>query len=256
MKRGWTVAIVIAIMSAYWLKVPQEAQAGREPNQAQAEAQAIAALTRLKIPLQRDPKGIVRWIEAVDGELSDEALAHVARLSRLEWLEIGGGAVTAAGVSNLKHCVALKRLYIHGVKLNGDELAWLASLKNLEALSLQGTGVDGRVVNNLKTLDALKVLNLSDNSINDADMERIAGLRKLEVLSLANTKITGAGIAHLNGMTSLNELNIMDCQIIDPDLEHFLSMPNLRIVYAAGCSITDLAIHTVVSRFPMLAIFR
>ncbi len=256
MKRGWTVAIVFAILSVCWVKVPQEAQAGREPDQKQAEAQAIAVLTRLKIPLQRDPRGVVRWIEAADGELSDEALAHVARLPRLEWLEIGGGAVTAAGVSNLKQCLSLKRLYIRNVKLNGDEVTWLSNLKNLEALSLQGTGVDGRAVRNLKALNALKVLNLSDNNINDADMEHIAGLRRLEVLSLANTKITGAGIAHLNGMTSLNELNIMDCRIADLDLEHFLSMPNLRIVYAAGCNISDLAIHTVISRFPMLAIFR
>jgi hypothetical protein len=33
-------------------------------------------------------------------------------------------------------------------------------------------------------------------------------------------------------------------------------MPNLRIVYAAGCSISDVALFSVIARFPMLAIFR
>ena len=87
-------------------------------------------------------------------------------------------------------------------------------------------------------------------------MEHIAALKGLEVLALTNTKITGAGIAKLEGMRSLNELNLVNCSILDSDLEYFLTMPNLRIVYAAGCYLSDMAIQHIVSRFPMLAIFR
>lgn len=228
-------------------------QGGAKP--AKSETDAVAALNRLGVPLQHDSKGTVRWIEATKGEMTDEAMRYVAALPRLEWLEIGGGLVTAPGMANLKNCPALKRLYVHDINLGGDDLAWLAELKNLEALSLQRTHIDGAMLKNLKS-PSLAVLNLSGDKIVDADMEHIASLKGLEVLSLADTKITGSGIAKLEGMRSLNELNLMNCEIFDADLEHFLSMPNLRIVYAAGCSINDIAVASVVSRFPMLAIFK
>lgn len=218
------------------------------------EKDAVAALTRLGVPLQKDPQGVVRWIEATEGELSDEAMRYLPGLRSLEWLEIGGGRVTSSGMAHLKDCPALRRLYVHDIDLKGDAMAWLASLKNLEALSLQRTGIDGKVLRNLNA-PSLAVLNLSGNDIFDQDMDLLVPLR-LEVLSLADTKITGAGIGKLEGSASLNELNVMNCSIVDGDLEYFLTMPNLRIVYAAGCVLSSFAIQTVVSRFPMLAIFQ
>ena len=222
---------------------------------AKGETDAVAALTRLGIPLQHDSHGVVRWIEATKGELNDESMRYLPALPGLEWLEIGGGPVTASGIANLKNCPLLRRLYVHDINLAGDALPWLSELKNLEALSLQRTGIDGAVLKSLKS-SSLAVLNLCGNKITDADMEQIALLKGLEVLSLADTKITGAGIAKLEGMNSLNELNLMNCGMLDADLEYFLSMPNLRIVYASGCNISDMAIASVVARFPMLAIFK
>ncbi len=227
--------------------------AGSAPTK--AEMDAAAALTRLGVPLQRDSQGVVRWIEAVSGELNDEAMRYLPGLPRLEWLEAGGGSVTRTGIENLKDCPALRRLYIHDIDLSGDPLAWLSNLKNLEALSLQRTGIDGTVLRNLNASN-LAVLNLSGDRIVSDDMDLIAPMKRLEVLGLADTKVTGDGIAKLEGMPRLNELNLMNCSISDPDLEHFLTMPNLRIVYAAGCTFSDIAAQTVISRFPMLAIFR
>ena len=219
------------------------------------EIDAVAALTRLGVPLQHDSRGVVRWIEAAKGELNDEAMRYIPGLPGLEWLEIGGGSVTGSGVANLKNCPLLRRLYVHDVNLSGDALPWLADLKNLEALSLQRTGIDGTVLKNMKS-PALVVLNLSGDKITDEDMDKIAPMKELEVLALADTGITGAGIARLEGMNRLNELNVINSGIVDSDLEYFLSMPNLRIVYAAGCRLSDMGVQGVVARFPMLAIFR
>jgi len=224
-------------------------------SEKETQAKAVAALTRLGVPLQQDPKGIVRWIEATKGELSNESMSYLPGLPGLEWLEIGGGSVNGAGLENLKNCTALRRLYVHDLDLAGDPLEWLSNLKNLEALSLQRTRINAGALKNLKS-PGLTVLNLSGDDITDDDMDQVAALAGLEVLALAGTKITGAGIAKLEGMKGLNELNIMNCAVVDSDLESFLSMPNLRIVYAAGCNLSDMAIQGVVYRFPMLAIFR
>lgn len=220
-----------------------------------AESDAAAALTRLKVPLQQDTRGVVRWIEATTGEMNDEAMRYLPALSGLEWLEIGGGSVTAAGLTNLKNCPMLRRLYLHDIDLGGDSLVWLSNLTKLEALSLQRTGINGAPLKNLKA-PALVVLNLSGDKIGSADVAQIAENKGIEVLGLADTQVTGQGIAKLEGMARLNELNVTNCNIADGDLESFLSMPNLRIVYAAGCNLSGIAVQSVVGRFPMLAIFR
>jgi len=220
------------------------------------ETRAVAALEKSGIPLQRDPRGHVRWIEATEHEFTDEALGWLPRLPHLEWLEIGGGKVTPSSMAHLKDCPSLRRLYMHDINLSGDELTWLSSLSRLEALSLQRTGIDGKCLKNISAADTLTVLNLSGNKIANDDMDQIARLKGLEVLALADTGITSTGIAKLEGMARLNELNLMNCLLLDSDLEYFLSMPNLRIVYAKGCDISDMAIASVVARFPMLAIFR
>jgi hypothetical protein len=219
-------------------------------------AQAATRLSELGVPLEKDPKGDVRWIEARKGELKDESMSLLQHLPKLEWLEIGNGIITQDGMKHLGKCTALKRLYIHDINLKEQELSWLSNLKQLEALSLQRTQIDGKFLKHLDTVESLKVLNLSENPILDKDMAQIARFKNLEVLALADTLITGHGIGELQGMPRLNELNIRNCSIQDNDLTHFLSMPNLRIVYAEDCYLSDWAVAGVIVRFPSLAIFR
>jgi len=219
-------------------------------------AKAVTKLKELGVPLQKDPQGNVRWIEAKKGELKDKSMRLLPHLPKLEWLEIGNGILTHDGMKHLGKCTSLKRLYIHDISLEGEELAWISNLKQLEALSLQRTKIDGRFLKNLNTYDSLKVLNLSENPITDDDMAQIARFKNLEVLALADTQITGSGISKLEGMVRLNELNIRNCSIQDYDLSYFLSMPNLRIVYAEGCNLSDCAAGSMTMRFPSLAIFR
>jgi hypothetical protein len=220
-----------------------------------SEESAAAALMQMGVPLGRDPSGRVRWMEAAGVALDDEALRLLPSLPLLEWLEIGGGKITAAGLGMLKDCQALRRLYVHDINLAENDLGWIAGLK-LEALSLQRTGVSGAALRQLKAMDTLAVLNLSENAIVDEDLEPVARLVNLEVLALQNTRVTGAGLARLKNMTRLNVLNIINCRIVDADLAHFMSMPNLRIVQAAGCNLSDQAVKDLTDKLSMLAIFR
>jgi hypothetical protein len=225
------------------------------PRQAD-DAGSVAALMKTGVPLELDAAGSVRWIEAVKGELDDTAMRRLPGLRSLEWLEIGGGKVSAAGLGHLRACPTIRRLYVHDLALGDDSLTWLSRLTSLEALSLQRTGLSGRAIGNLKATGTLAVLNLSDTNVADRDLAGIARLKGLEVLALTNTKVTGAGLARLKGMPRLNVLNLAGCEVRDADLEPFLSMPNLRIVYAAGSKISEAAVKDYGQKLPMLSIFR
>jgi len=232
----------------------QDAKASKTQAVSGREEEAVNALSKLGVPMHRDPSGIVRWIEAKKGEMTDEAMSHLPALSRLEWLEIGGGKVSVTGAAHLKGCAELKRLYVYDVNLAGDKLQWLAALTKLEALSLQRTGIDVSIMENIKA-PGLVVLNLSGNPVGNEILDAAARIKELEVLALADTKVNGQGLEKLRGMQRLNELNLMRCNIHDNEIDVFLSMPNLRIVYAEGCPLSDYGIQNVIVRFPTLAIF-
>ena len=91
-------------------------------------AQAVSELEKLGVPLQKDPKGVVRWIEAREGELTDKALSLLPKLPNLEWLEIGNGIISPDGMKNLGKCSSLKRLYIYDIILKGESLEWISGL--------------------------------------------------------------------------------------------------------------------------------
>ena len=254
-KRSALTAVLAVLLSC--TAVPKEYTADLAPNVRHKDiTQAVKKLAELGVPLQKDPKGDVRWIEAKKGELKDGSMRLLPRLPKLEWLEIANSRLSKDGMKHLEKCAALKRLYIHDINLDGEEIAWISNLKYLEALTLQRTQIDGGFLKHLNSIDSLKVLNLSGNPITDEDMAQIARFKNLEVLALADTQITGSGIEQLKGMARLNELNIENCSIQDNDLSYFLSMPNLRIVYAAGCRLSDFAVGGIMSRYPSLAIFR
>jgi len=251
-------AVLAAVFTAFCFSITVPASYSADPasdTRQKDTIQAISELTKLGVPLQKDPKGDVRWIEAKKGELNDKAMSLLPHLPKLEWLEIGNGIITPDGMKHLGKCTALKRLYIHDITLQGEELAWLSSLKQLEALSLQRTKIGGKFLKHLNAVDTLKVLNLSKNNITNDDIAEIARFKNLEVLALADTQITSACFNELTEMARLNELNVSNCTVMDYDLSHFLSMPNLRIVYAEGCNLSDYGIGNIIARFPMLAIF-
>jgi Leucine-rich repeat (LRR) protein len=253
--RAILLPTILALAVSGWSVGTPSQSTGAQTTRESDEERAIAALTKLNVPLGRDPDGRVRWLEAPNGELGDEALHYLASLPLLEWLELGGGKVTITGIASLKGCKALKRLYLHDIDLSKDGLAWIADLR-LEALSLQRTAIAGSALKQLKDARTLTVLNLSENPITDEDLGQVARFTNLEVLALQNTKVAGAGLAKLEKMARLNVLNLVNCRIVDADLSHFLSMPNLRIVHASGCEISDQAVKDITAKLQMLAIFR
>ncbi len=104
---------------------------------------------------------------------TDEAIAHLRHLSRLEQLNLGSSNVDDAGLANLK------------------------GLTELLALDLSGTQVTGAGLVHLKGLNKLSYLSLADTNVSDAGLVNLQGLTKLSYVGLARTQVTEAGIKRL-----------------------------------------------------------
>jgi Leucine rich repeat len=100
-------------------------------------------------------------------------IALVARLDRVERLDLSFTRVSDAGLVHLKRMTNLSKLHLWGTEITDAGLVHLKGMTNLTALSLGNTRVT------------------------DAGMVHLKGLRNLSILFVSNTRVTDAGIDEL-----------------------------------------------------------
>ncbi|MBI1923107.1 hypothetical protein HYR99_02540 [Candidatus Poribacteria bacterium] len=142
--------------------------------------------------------------------LSDEALAHIGKLTSLMYLHLHDGELTDAG---MKHLVNLKdlRLLVLGANraITDAGLAEVVKLKNLEDLRISYT------------------------QVTDTGMKMLQMLPHLQALRIINTPVTDEGIRHLTPIKGLTELyiNYPENKQVTPEAiaELQKALPNLKI---------------------------
>jgi hypothetical protein len=112
-------------------------------------------------------------VSRLANDVSDAGLAHLARLTQLQWLWLDRTKITDTGLVYLKGLTHLKILYLNDTQITDAGLAHLAGLKQLEALVLDFT------------------------QITDAGLVYLAGLPQLQRLELGGTKVTDEGVRKL-----------------------------------------------------------
>lgn len=106
---------------------------------------------------------------------TDEDLALVKRLPKVQQLDLHNTAVTDAGLKDLAGMTALTQLH------------------------LNGTAVTDAGLEPLKDLAALEYLNLYGTAVTDAGLKNLEGLKKLKRVYLWQTKVTEGGAKSLKG---------------------------------------------------------
>ena len=142
--------------------------------------------------------------------LTDEALAHIGRLTSLTHLYLHQGQFTDAGV---KHLAGLKNLT--RLVLGGNEPITDAGLATLLAL---------------KTLEDLRI---SYTSVSDAGMKMLQQLPRLKKVRIIHTNVTDVGLGHLSQISGLTELHIhreQGGEVTQQALDEFQkALPDCRI---------------------------
>jgi hypothetical protein len=183
-------------------------QSARPPaSRYDAEAKSTVPawlLTRLGVDLFHDVEAIIIFDAS---KITDEALPHIARLTRLRRLHLAGAMnITDAGVAHLASLQRLEVFDVERVKVGNECLRIVASLPLIEFICMDETRVSDEGLSHLKRLRQLKSLSFNGNDITDAGLEQLAGLSSLEHLSLCGTKVTSDGLDHLTGLKNLQTL--------------------------------------------------
>lgn len=132
--------------------------------------------------------------------VTDEGLAVVARLPRLEWLDLSFTKATDRTVERAMVAKGLRQLFLEETRVGNESLARIAGLRELEELDLSGTQVTDDGLRHLAGLKKLRQLFLTNCRITDAGLTNLKGLKLLENVDLQGTQVSPQGLAELRKM--------------------------------------------------------
>jgi len=179
----------------------------------------LAALSKLALlelsgpiadPSMKGLGGLVhlRTLRLAHPQIDDRIAPQLAKLTALEWLDLGDTAIADEGLVGLAELTRMKTLHLHHTRVTNRGLAHLAKLTALEELTLNSTDVVDAGVAHLAGLKQLHTLRLDRTLITDAAIDTLVQLQGLRRLNLAHTVITAAGVARLRELPALEVLEL------------------------------------------------
>ena len=127
----------------------------------------------------------------------NEGLSHLAGMTQVESLHVGGTQVTDEGLQYLAAWSKLKSLLADDTKLTGVGFRHLAGLQKLEFLHLANAPINDEGVREIARLTSLKTLNLYNTQVTEACIDDLAKLLRLEHFAISRARFSPAGIARL-----------------------------------------------------------
>ncbi|KAA0137104.1 hypothetical protein FYZ48_16880 [Gimesia chilikensis] len=121
----------------------------------------------------------VTYLSLNSTQVTDEGLAKLASLQRLEDLDLGRTKITGTGIAQVTFTSLKKLSFRECNKLTVDGFKQIVKCQNLEKLDLVKSNID------------------------DQFLQEIAKLPQLQYLWADYTRLTNAGLPYLNGMTRL-----------------------------------------------------
>lgn len=134
------------------------------------------------------------------GNVSDEDVARLAGLERLETIELDGTSVTDKALeilSTLTSAESIQSLNIGHTRITGAGLARLAKLSHLTRLDITGTAVDDTELARLPALPRLESLVLKETRITDGALEFVGRFPHLREMDVRRTAVTAQGLLQL-----------------------------------------------------------
>lgn len=170
--------------------------------------------------------------------VTDEALAHLSPLTRLQVISLQNTAITGTGLASLKGSAAtLKSLYVHmetPLSSEGVDVI-LSTFPNLNDLRIGGpaTTITSGNIQKIASLKSLTNLEVRWPDLDDAGMKEIGRLPLVTSLYLPGAKFTSAGLAELRPLKLLATLTMHDCKGVDdsaiPVLKDFKLLRDLNL---------------------------
>jgi hypothetical protein len=197
-----------------------------------------------ELKAMKDLRGLSfrRWDRVTDADF-----ARLAGFEKLEALDLdGAGPISDDGLAHLAGMTEMKRLALGGTKVTGAGLARLGHMKKLSVLELDRCPIHDEGLKRLAGFTQMTELSLANAEVSDAGLIHLAGLTRLTKLDLQSNKgVSKAGLSHLRGMKALRELNLSWGGLEDEGLAHLKGLTSLTRLDLTATKVTDEGLSAV-----------
>ncbi|MGD2064265.1 MAG: response regulator [Nitrospirota bacterium] len=146
-------------------------------------------------------------LDLFDSPVANRDLEYLVQgLNKLRFLSLADTRVTDQGLAHVARLAELRELHLDNTVITDDGLRHLTALRELLILDLKGTQVTDAGLEYLTPLENLQGLYLTRTAITDDGLVPVGRLRNLRTLILWDTGVTDAGLHHLHGLAHLSEL--------------------------------------------------
>jgi serine/threonine protein kinase len=166
--------------------------------------------------------------------VSNETLAHVARLAGLNGVIIKGGEVDDDCIKYLEYLPDLRELALAQTKVSGRALSRLSRLRKLKHLDYSGGSDIPLLLKTLENSKTMTELTLENVPLSKDDLKLIASLQSLKALRISGSGVTNSMMAELAHMPRLKEIEVRECALDVNSLKYFKQMPALKDIFISG----------------------
>eukprot|EP00775_Hariotina_reticulata_P004093 gene4093-4340_t len=175
-----------------------------------------------------------RWI-------SDAALATIAKLSKLEVLDLSHTDIGPKALAGLSKLPLLHTLNLSGCRNIDDEaLQQLAGMLSLATLTLRGTMATNAGLKSLQVLPRLSHLDLGSKwELDDAGLAAVAACPQVKVLAVGSFNLVRPNLCNPKGLQKLEHLSFGG-GFANKGLHLLFPLLNLKSLYVQGIDlVTD-----------------
>jgi Leucine Rich repeat len=165
-------------------------------------------------------------------QLTDEGLAQITKIGKLQRLAVRNGAFTDHGLVHLQKLTELTSLVLGeafypdgAVNISDEGLRHLACVTKLESLELSSTKLTGAGLSELASLTRLTALRLKCPLLSDRELPALVSMKGLQSLVLEQSQVAGPGLASLTGLSKLSLLSLHGYNITDEAIPFLATFP-------------------------------
>ena len=173
-----------------------------------------------------DPTG---WIDELGGKVKRDQAANVVAV------DLRGRWIYDSQMIELARMPRLEQLDLSHTRISDEGMLYLKTAPAITELNLYYTEqITDLGINAIKDWKHLKRLNLRGTRISDGALEVISHLTQLEALDIANTQITDNGLDSLMTLVNLKELSVGRRLESDNEVELLRLLPTLTYLDLSG----------------------
>ena len=165
------------------------------------------------------PDGSVRALSFRQGWVTDSDMDLIAKLDKLERLDLSNTRVTDLGLLKLKDLKNVRELNLFYAELVTDEgLATMRNWTKIERINARGTKVTDNTLALLAGKTTITALDIGYAEVTDSGLQQLSTLPNLRELAFGGNKLTEVGLQVLRTMPQLRTLDLSGRQRTDSGL--------------------------------------